>query len=137
MGVFFLAFASGMEKKRWRLYSLVTQVFGWPMCKAGWQKKGRKKENQKVERNSHEMNMNSQFIKAIHIFGRFHHPMDVLRTDFSARFFRRTVNTSARSSATSDLFDVNGGFPRRLRDLLIRFDFFFKISSSFIQNTPH
>ena len=83
------------------------------------------------------MNSNSHFIKAIHIFGRFHHPIDVLRTDFSARFFRRTDNTSARSSATGDLSDVNGGFPRHLLDLLTRFDFFFKISSSFIQNTPH
>ena len=72
------------------------------------------------------MHSNPQRIKATHIFGRFHHPMDVLRTDFSARFFRRTDNISAQSSATGDLFKVNGGFPRRLSDVLNRFDFFSK-----------
>ena len=110
----------------------LSQVFGRPMCKARWQKREGKRKTQKGFHNSQEMNSNSQFIKAIHIFGRFHHPIDVLRTDFSTRFFRRTDDTSARSSATGDLFDVNGGFPRRLRDLLTRFDFFFEISSSFI-----
>ncbi|MCG8372707.1 MAG: hypothetical protein MI700_04200, partial [Balneolales bacterium] len=83
------------------------------------------------------MNSNSQLSKAIHIFGRFHHPMDVLRTNLSARSFRRKENRYARSSATDDLFDLNRGLPRRLQDSLTRFDFFFEISSSFIQNTPH
>lgn len=71
-------------------------------------------ENQKVEHNSLEMKSNSQFIVAIHFFRRFHHPIHVLRTDFSDRFFRRTDNTSARNSAKGDLFDLNEGFPRCL-----------------------
>ncbi len=33
------------------------------------------------------MNNYSSFIKAIHIFGQFHHPMDALRTHFSAELF--------------------------------------------------
>ena len=124
--MFFLAFASELGKEALAALLFCCPKYLGGQCVKQGSKKGQEKENQKVERNSQEMNLNSQFIKAIHILGRFHHPIDVLRTDFSTRFFRRTDNTSARSSATGDLFDVNGGFPRRLRDLLTRFDFFFR-----------